>query len=110
MLFQLFLWILSIYCAYKFLVLNFHVTLGFELLLYQWFKITNRTTSVVVKNIYYVIILFDLFYMAFTGVYNNLLLFFTHLGIMGLSVGVILGSGEAMGKYINSHAQKRPWD
>ena len=107
---QLFLWILAIYSAYKLLVFNFLATLGFELLLYQWFRVTNRQAAVTSKNIYFVVVVSDLLYMAYAEVNSNLLLFFTHLGIMGVFTAILIASGEAMEKYINTHAQKRPWD
>jgi hypothetical protein len=107
---QILLWVLAIYLMYKLLVFNFLATLGFELILYQWFKITERNIAVIMKNIYYFAILFDLCFMVWNGVYLNMKLFFIHLGIIGLTVGVLMGSGEAMEKYINGHAQKRPWE
>lgn len=107
---QLIMWLLSIYLMYKILVFDFLVTLGFELLLYKWFRITKRQTAKAVKNIYLVALVFELLYIGYSGISTDLVLFFTHLGIMGWTVGVLIGSGEAVEKYINNHAQKRPWD
>jgi len=107
---QILLWVLAIYLMYKLLVFNFLATLGFELILYQCFKITERNIAVIMKNMYYFAVLFDLCFMVCTGVYYDEMLSFIHLGIIGLTVGILMGSGGAMEKYINDHAQKRPWE
>ena len=107
---QIFLWILSFYLMYKLLVFNFLVELGFELVLYQCLGLTNRGAARTAKNIYYLLIVADLIALVVLGIYNKPLYFWLNMGCVGLSVGILMGSGEAMEKYINEHAQKRPWD